>query len=93
MEEMDRVLLTAEECLARVQEERPELVWLKGIYDRFRKKYRLSGKQEADALIFENSMPIFLAQSAMRVSMYEKVRFGYPEIGKTSISGSHFSVL
>ena len=46
MEEMDRVLLTAEECLARVQEERPELVWLKGIYDRFRKKYRLSGKQE-----------------------------------------------
>ena len=53
MEEMDRVLLTAEECLARVQEERPELVWLKGIYDRFRKKYRLSGKQEADALIFE----------------------------------------
>ena len=53
MGDTDRVIQFAEECLMRGQEERPELVWLKERYDRFRKKYELLGKQEADRLIFE----------------------------------------
>ena len=53
MRDTDRVIQFAEECLMRGQEERPELVWLKERYDRFRKKYELLGKQEADRLIFE----------------------------------------
>lgn len=53
MKEQERLIRLAEECLLREGKERPELVWLKGIYERFRADCGLLGKSEADSLIFE----------------------------------------
>ncbi len=53
MKERDRLIRLGEECLIRGRSERPELSWLRSIYDRFRADCGLSGKSEADRLIFE----------------------------------------
>lgn len=54
MKEQERLIRLAEECLLREGKERPELVWLKGIYERFRADCGLLGKSEADSLISEH---------------------------------------
>ncbi len=43
----------AEECIQMGRNERPELIWLKKCYDRFRKQCCLLGKHETDKLLFE----------------------------------------
>jgi len=53
MKERDRLIRLAEECLSREKKERPELIWLKEIYERFRADCGLLGKSGADSLIFE----------------------------------------
>ena len=53
MEEKQKIIYIAKECLELEREERPELKWLQKIYDRFRKEHSLRGKSEADNLIYE----------------------------------------
>lgn len=53
MEEKEKIIRIAEDCLELEKDERPELKWLQGIYDRFRMEYSLRGKAEADNLIYE----------------------------------------
>ena len=53
MKENDRLIEHAEECIRLSKQERVEVVWLKKIYDRFRKEMGSLSKQEADNLIYE----------------------------------------
>lgn len=49
----EKLVRLAKECIRLSGEERPELVWLKGIYERFRSSGRVLSKQEADNLLYE----------------------------------------
>lgn len=53
MEGKEALIALAGECLSKESKERPELIWLKDIYNRFREEYGLLRKQEADVLIYE----------------------------------------
>ncbi len=49
----EKLVCMAEECIRLSEEERPELVWLREIYERFRSGLGNPGKQEADSLLYE----------------------------------------
>ena len=54
MADVEEVLLhLANKCIRLSGEERPELTWLKQIYDRFRNRYGISEKGKADSLLYE----------------------------------------
>lgn len=48
-----RLIEYAEECTRLSKQEREEVIWLKHIYERFRKEMGLLSKQDADNLIYE----------------------------------------
>ena len=52
MEITKRLIGLAEECCRLGEEDRPETLWLKTVYDRFRKESRLGRKSEADSLLY-----------------------------------------
>ncbi len=71
-EEDKRLLLSmAEECIRLSQRERPEVEWLKTVYTRFLKSHLLSGKMEADKLIYEK----MYAKSPSKPSDILKIRY------------------
>ena len=51
--EAEKIITLAKECVALSKEERPELAWLKGIYKRFQDNCGIWEKQAADCLIYE----------------------------------------
>ncbi len=71
MKERDRLIRLAEECLLREEKERPELIWLKGIYERFRADCGLLEKSGADSLIFEK----MYSYAPEKVSDVLKIRY------------------
>ena len=51
--EAEKIITLAKECVALSKEERPELAWLKGIYKRFQDNCGIWEKQAADCLTYE----------------------------------------
>lgn len=49
----ERLIRLAEECIHLGEKERPELTWLRGIYERFQRRLGHSGKQETDSLLYK----------------------------------------
>lgn len=49
----EKLVHLAEECTRLSREERPELIWLKNCYERFRSQYSPMKKHETDSLLFE----------------------------------------
>lgn len=77
------IIRLAEECIARRAKERPELTWLKKQHLLFMQNHNLSGKEDADRLIYSR--------------IYGKVpekKKRYPEItllaDRSSLSGQPF---
>ena len=61
----------AEECVRLSKQERTEVLWLKGIYDQFRKEMGSINKQEADNLIYEKMYCV----SPAKISETLKIRY------------------
>lgn len=61
----------AEECVRLSEMPRPEVLWVKARYDRFRDKHRIFSKEEADQIIFER----MYGRTAKKPSEILKIRY------------------
>lgn len=71
MKKRDCLNKYAEECVRLSKQERTEVLWLKNIYDRFRKEMGAINKQEADNLIYEKMYCV----SPEKISETLKIRY------------------
>ena len=71
MKEKDCLIQYAKECLRLSNQERPEIAWLKSIYDRFRKEMGSINKQDLDNLLYEK----MYCSSPTKISETLKIRY------------------
>lgn len=71
MEEKDLLIYYADKCWLLSQSERPEVLWIKEIYERFRQSAGCREKKETDNLIYEK----MYFSAPVKVSDTLKIRF------------------